>query len=147
LVVEGQSVMRVRSIYSATPVSNDACNSQTYGETEDYKVNLVNPLTVTSTSPIENTTNSAISSNVILNFSTPVSSSSILGTLLNPRPRIHGQYKGLYNNNNGSFTFSGTGTSSFTYNLTQDFNPGERVVASTCSKWSKWKYTSFSLSI
>jgi hypothetical protein len=30
-VTEGQSVMRVRSIYSITPTSADVCNSQTYG--------------------------------------------------------------------------------------------------------------------
>ncbi len=81
-VVEGQSVMRVRSIYAATPVAADVCNNQTYGETEDYIVTLVNPLTVISTVPIENTTTSATNSNVVVNFSTPVSSSSIFGILL-----------------------------------------------------------------
>ena len=130
-VVEGQSVMRVRSIYNITPATADVCNNQTYGETEDYKVNLVNPLSVTSTLPIESSSNAALSSDLIVNFSTPVvANSNIFGTLLNPRPRIHGQFKGLYNNNNASFTFSGAGTASFTYNLNQDFNPGERIVAS-----------------
>jgi hypothetical protein len=121
-ITEGESAMRVRSIWSATPTAADACNLQDFGETEDYKVTLVNQLTVTSTNPTQNNSSVSLTQNVVTNFSEAVSNS----TADNSAIRVIGNKRGSYSNIGGG-SFSGGTTNTVTYNPTRVFLPGEQL--------------------
>jgi hypothetical protein len=73
----GEHVMRAKSNWNAG-VPNDACEETTYGETEDYMVNIVESLSVNNIqienisifpNPINNMLNVNVGSNIGLNYS------------------------------------------------------------------------------
>ena len=73
----GQHIMRAKTNWNAS-VPNDACQETTYGETEDYMVNIVESLSTENIqienisiypNPINNVLNVSIGSNVGLNYS------------------------------------------------------------------------------
>ncbi|MFN4811088.1 MAG: FG-GAP-like repeat-containing protein, partial [Bacteroidota bacterium] len=112
-ITEGQSVMRVRSIYNVTPAATDACNLQTYGEIEDYKVMLVNPLVVVSTLPLGNAMSVAVSSNTSVTFNSNISSTGAT--------TIHGSSKGLYT------SVDNINQPSVIFDPSQNYQPGEKI--------------------
>ncbi len=110
--------VRVRDVQNGTTMAaGNACTNYATGETEDYFI-TVDPPSVSAFNPSVNNDCAAITNNVVLSYNTNMGASAASSANFIINAQKNGVKAGAY---------SGSGTSTITFNPTNNFKRGEKV--------------------